>query len=112
MGHVAFAQATVVCLRIDGLDQIQIIDEAGTHQIDFPEPAYSLDLGTNPTYDTDTLRIAYTSMVTPHTVYDYNWRQGTLTSLKVQEIPGGYDAGEYVTERLQVTARDGSLVYR
>ena len=41
--------ATVVCLRIDGLDQIQIIDEAGTHQIDFPEPAYSLDLGTNPT---------------------------------------------------------------
>ena len=87
MGHVAFAQATVVCLRIDGLDQIQIIDEAGTHQIDFPEPAYSLDLGTNPTYDTDTLRIAYTSMVTPHTVYDYNWRQGKLTSLKVQEIP-------------------------
>ena len=110
MGHVAFAQVTVVCLRIDGLDQIQIIDEAGTHQIDFPEPAYSLDLGTNPTYDTDTLRIAYTSMVNPHTVYDYNWRQGKLTSLKVQEIPGGYDAGDYVSERLQVTARDGSLV--
>ena len=110
MGHVAFAQATVVCLRIDGLDQIQIIDEAGTHQVDFPEPAYSLDLGTNPTYDSDTLRIAYTSMVTPHTVYDYNWRQGKLTSLKVQEIPGGYDAGDYVSERLQVTARDGSLV--
>ena len=110
MGHVAFASATVVCLRIDGLDQIQIIDDAGAHQIEFPEPAYSLDLGTNPTYDTDTLRIAYTSMVTPHTVYDYNWQQAKLTSLKVQEIPGGYDAGEYVSERLQVTARDGSLV--
>lgn len=110
MGHVAFASATVVCLRIDGLDQIQIIDDAGAHQIEFPEPAYSLDLGTNPTYDTDTLRIAYTSMVTPHTVYDYNWRQAKLISLKVQEIPGGYDAGEYVSERLQVTARDGSLV--
>ena len=50
-------------------------------------------------------------MVTSHTVYDYNWRQGTLTSLKVQEIPGGYDAGEYVSERLQVTARDGSLLH-
>ena len=110
MGHVAFANATVVCLRIDGLDQIQIIDEAGSHQIEFPEPAYSLDLGTNPSYDTDTLRIAYTSMVTPHTVYDYDWRQAKLTSLKVQDIPGGYDAGEYVSERLEVTARDGSLV--
>ena len=110
MGHVAFANATVVCLRIDGLDQIQIIDETGTHQIEFPEPAYSLDLGTNPSYDTDTLRIAYTSMVTPHTVYDYDWRQAKLTSLKVQDIPGGYDAGEYVSERLEVTARDGSLV--
>jgi oligopeptidase B len=110
MGHVAFASATVICLRVDGLDQIQIMDETGSHQIEFPEPAYSLDLGTNPTYDTNTLRIAYTSMVTPHTVYDYDWRQAKLTSLKVQEIPGGYDAEEYISERLQVTARDGSLV--
>ena len=31
-------------------------------------------------------------------------------SLKVQEIPSGYDAAQYVTERLMITARDGQQV--
>lgn len=110
MEHVAFANALVVCLRIDGLDHIQIISDGERHQIEFPEPAYSLDLGTNPNYQSQTLRISYTSMVTPHTVFDYDLRTRTLDTLKVQEIPGGYNAEEYVSERLLVTARDGSVV--
>ncbi len=110
MGHVAFADALVVCLRIDGLDQIQIVDDSGTHLIEFPEPAYSLDLGTNPNYQTNTLRLAYTSMVTPHTVFDYHWQTKSLSRLKVQEVPGGYEASDYVSERLQVMARDGVSV--
>ena len=110
MQHTAFADAVVVGLRIDGLDQLQILSESGTSQIEFPEPAYSLDLGTNPNYETHTVRIGYTSMVTPHTVFDYHWPSGRLTTLKVQEIPGGYDANDYVSERLEVTARDGVKV--
>ncbi|MFX5926119.1 hypothetical protein ABTE83_19435, partial [Acinetobacter baumannii] len=35
---------------------------------------------------------------------------GTLTTLKVQEIPSGYDASRYATERLRITARDGTMV--
>ena len=110
MGHVAFADALVVCLRINGLDQIQIVSGDDSHIIEFPEPAYSVDLGTNPNYRTSTLRLAYTSMVTPHTVFDYDWQTKALTSLKVQEIPGGYEASDYVSERLQVIARDGTHV--
>ncbi len=110
MDHVAFADAVVVCLRIDGLDQIQIVSDAGIKQIEFPEPAYSLDLGTNPNYRSQVLRIAYTSMVTPHTVFDYHWSKDELVTLKVQEIPGGYSTEDYVSERLEVTARDGARV--
>ena len=110
MGHVAFADALIVCLRINGLDQVQIVDNSGSHLIEFPEPAYSVDLGTNPNYRTNALRLVYTSMVTPHTVFDYHWQTKSLTRLKVQEIPGGYEASDFVSERRQVIARDGAQV--
>ena len=110
VGHVAFADAVVVCLRIDGLDQIQILSATGTQQVNFPEPAYSLDLGTNPNYHSHTLRIAYTSMVTPQTVFDYHWQTDSLKTLKVQEIPGSFDPSDYISQRLEVEARDGSNV--
>ena len=110
MGHVAFAEALIVCLRINGLDQVQIVDNSGSHLIEFPEPAYSVDLGTNPNYRTNALRLAYTSMVTPHTVFDYHWQTKSLMRLKVQEIPGGYEASDFVSERRQVIARDGAQV--
>jgi oligopeptidase B len=56
------------------------------------------------------LRLAYQSMVTPSTVYDYDVASGGLEQLKQQEIPSGYDATQYVTERVTVEARDGTMV--
>ncbi len=49
-------------------------------------------------------------MVTPTTVYDYHPESGALEVLKVQEIPSGYDASQYATERLMIEARDGAKV--
>ena len=49
-------------------------------------------------------------MVTPVTVYDYHPGERRLEVLKVQEIPSGYDASHYRTERLMVAARDGKQV--
>jgi oligopeptidase B len=49
-------------------------------------------------------------MVTPTTVYDYHPESGELEVLKVQEIPSGYDASQYATERLMIEARDGTKV--
>jgi oligopeptidase B len=49
-------------------------------------------------------------MVTPDTVFDYHLADGRLETLKVQEIPSGYDPAQYVTERVMITARDGAKV--
>ncbi len=99
--------------REDGLDQIAIhrydAPTAG-QRIAFPEASYTAGLGDNPEYDQTILRLGYESMVTPGTVYDYDTATATLTALKVQEIPSGYDAGKYRTERLKIAARDGTLV--
>jgi oligopeptidase B len=56
-------------------------------------------------------------MVTPTTVYDYHPAEDRLETLKVTEIPSGYDPGLYASERLMLPARDGrqvpvSIVYR
>ncbi|MFM6852865.1 MAG: prolyl oligopeptidase family serine peptidase, partial [Sphingopyxis sp.] len=64
----------------------------------------------NPEYHTRTLRLGYESMVTPGTVYDYDVATRALTTLKVQDVPSGYDASQYATQRLMLPARDGTLV--
>ena len=99
--------------REDGLDQIDIYrydPGIAPQRIVFPEASYAAGLGDNPEYDMPVIRLGYESMVTPGTVYDYEVATGKLTTLKVQEIPSGYDAGKYATERLRIKARDGTEV--
>lgn len=97
--------------RIDGLDHVRLIDLAGeSSYVSFPESAYTAHLDTNPEFQTDTLRLEYSSMVTPTTVFDYHIALGELEVRKVQQLPSGYDAAEYVTDRMLATARDGEQV--
>ncbi|MEO1730652.1 MAG: S9 family peptidase [Pseudomonadota bacterium] len=99
--------------RLNGLDQVQIRDYAApteTKPIAFPEASYNAGLSNNPEYDQAKLRLAYESMVTPDSVYDYDVASASLELLKQQEIPSGYDKSLYVTERLEVEARDGTMV--
>ena len=106
--------------RLNGLDQVQIRyydDPARVETIDFPEEAYSAGTGNNPEWKMDRIRLTYESPVTPDTVYDYHVASRKLETLKVQEIPSGFDPSLYKVERLEVRARDGamvpvSLVYR
>ncbi len=116
-GHLCLKDYVIVVERIDGLDQIRICTDADDdHFIAFPDAAYSASLGSNPEYETHTLRLHYESMVTPGTVYDYNIANRTLVTRKVQEIPTGYDPSRYATRRLMAKGRDGvdipiSVVY-
>ncbi|HTG38432.1 S9 family peptidase [Sphingomonas sp.] len=98
--------------REDGLDQVELhrYDGGAPTRIGFPEASYVAGLGDNPEYAVQTLRLGYESMVTPGTVYDYDVATGALEVLKVQEIPSGYDPAKYATERVKITARDGTEV--
>ena len=118
-GVTTFAGFFVVEGRERGLDQIEVHSYSGGpgKRIPFPEASYTASLDENPEYDVSKLRIAYESMVTPDTVSEYDVKTGKAAVLKVQEIPSGYDPSNYVTERVEITARDGtrvpvSVVYR
>ncbi|WP_188054107.1 S9 family peptidase [Sphingosinithalassobacter sp. CS137] len=111
-GVTPFADFFVVEGRADGLDQVELhwYDGRPPRRLEFPEASYVAGAGDNPEYAIEVLRLGYESMVTPGTVFDYHLADDRLETLKVQEIPSGYDPAKYATERLKITARDGTPV--
>ena len=86
-------------------------------EISFPEPVYAAQAHVNREFGTSVFRYSYQSLVSPASVYEYDVAGGGSTLLKQQEVPGGFDASRYGSERVWVTAADGvripvSLVYR
>jgi oligopeptidase B len=78
---------------------------------------YAASPGGTPDYESTTYRYSYQSFLTPPSVFDYDTITATSTLLKRQEVLGGYDPAQYVSERLWATARDGvkvplSIVYK
>ncbi len=114
-----FRDFIVINERKDGLVKLRVrsLKDNSEHYLDFGEPAYTANFGANPEYNSTNLRYGYTSLTTPFSTYDYNMVTKVKTLKKQQEVLGGYDPKEYVTERLYATAKDGtkvpiSLVYK
>jgi oligopeptidase B len=90
---------------------------AGPRDIRFPDPAYAAFSEINRDFNATQFRYAYQSLVRPSSVFLYDVTTGESTLLKQQEVPGGFDASRYQSERLWFRAHDGtevpvSLVYR
>jgi oligopeptidase B len=118
-GVEEFRDFVVLTERKNGLVTLRVrpIAGDGEHYIDFGEPTYAAGMGTNPEYNSQHVRYTYTSLTTPGSVYDYNMATKEKKLMKQQEVMGGYNAADYVTERLFANAQDGtrvpiSLVYK
>jgi oligopeptidase B len=114
-----FKDFAVLSEREAGVPQLRVYDfrTKSSHRISFPEVAYHASLLANPEFDADTVRLSYTSFVTPTSVYSYNPATKERTLLKQTEVPGGFDSANYQSERIEATASDGakvpiSLVYK
>ncbi len=111
LGAVGFRDFVVVATREHGLVQIRLhYDDGRIVAVPWPEAAYAAGLASNLDYATDRVRLRYSSMVTPASVIDFHPADGRMETLKVQEIPSGYDRTRYRTERLEATAPDGARV--
>lgn len=118
-GFTVFKDHLVISELKEGLMNIRIMNQQdkSEHYLQFDEPAYLASVGANPDFNTNILRFNYTSMITPGSVYDYNMDTKTKELKKQNEVVGGYDKSNYVTERAFATARDGkrvpvSIVYK
>ncbi|MGE3727665.1 MAG: S9 family peptidase [Candidatus Sericytochromatia bacterium] len=82
----------------------------------FPENHFALWPAAEQDHDGNLLRVGYSSMLTPPSVFDIDLNTQELALKKQSPVPG-YDAGRYVTERIYATAPDGvrvpvSLIYK
>ncbi len=117
-GIEIFKEYLVLNERVKGISCIRVMPWDGEdHYIDFNEDAYSSETSVNLEFDTNILRLTFTSMTTPNTVYDYNMETRELEVKKQMEVIGDFDSNNYSSERLMVKARDGkeipvSVVYR
>lgn len=114
-----FADYMVLAERTNGLVRLRVCshDMGKNHYISFDEPAYTASLEDNPDFNSKVFRYNYTSLTTPYSLYEYHMETRAQILLKQREIPGGYNARNYVTERLWAPAPDGvkvpiSIVYR
>ncbi|HET7303931.1 MAG TPA: S9 family peptidase [Segeticoccus sp.] len=118
LGVEAFADHAVVSLRREGLTAVRILprdDSAASgfgpaHDLAFEEPVYTVATGSNPQYHQPALQLVFESLVTPRSVFDYDFATRELALLKRQEVLGGYDPADYVERREWATAPDGTKV--
>jgi oligopeptidase B len=114
-----FKDFAVVTEKTKAVNNIRMYDfrTGKWNSMTFPEPVYTASGSGNAEYDTHVFRYQYTSMITPQSISDYDMDTHKSTLLKQQEVLGGYDPTQYVSERLWATARDGvkvplSIVYK
>ncbi|TFC50421.1 MULTISPECIES: S9 family peptidase [unclassified Cryobacterium] len=115
----AFRDFVVVEYRKDGLTRVAYATKrgGGLTEITFDEELFSVGTGGNPEWNQPTIRLGYTSFVTPSTVYDYVVATGELRLLKQQPVLGHYDPTLFEQRREWAVAADGtrvpiSIVYR
>lgn len=113
-----FRSHYVLTERFNGLRRLTVTDRAtnNSHEIQFPDPAFVVDLGRNEMFNLPYLRYNYESLNRPDSVYDYDFAQKTSLLRKRRETPN-LDPDQYISERIWAKARDGtkipvSLVYK
>jgi oligopeptidase B len=116
-GHLAIGQ------RMEGLTQLRVVllDDAADnglgddYVVELHDEVHTVGAGGNPEFHQPTLRLGYTTLVDPPSVYDFDVRTRELTLLKQTPVlpgPDGtpYDATRYAQSREWATASDGTRV--
>jgi oligopeptidase B len=113
---LAFETHVVLGRRVDGLAGVSVLTRSADGSlgapvdIAFDEPISTTYVGDTPDYRSPVVRLQYTSMVTPASVYDYVLASGELILRKQQPVLGGYDPSRYEQHREWAVADDGTRI--
>lgn len=117
-GVELFNDFLVLSEREQGQARFVVVNKNGERMnLEFDDPCYYAAIAMNPEPNVTHARIYYSSLTTPGSLYNVDLSTGKKTLLKQQKVLGDFNAQDYQSERLMVSARDGvkvpvSLVYR
>jgi oligopeptidase B len=117
----AYRDFVVIGHRRNGLTGVHIVPRDGSGDfgrgwdVDFAEPLYTVGSSPGSEYDTPLVRLSYTSLVTPNSIYDYRVADRELILRKVIPVldhptRGPYRPQDYVQVREWATAGDGTQI--
>ncbi|MEI6475347.1 MAG: hypothetical protein WCO75_08130, partial [Planctomycetota bacterium] len=108
---VAFNSGIAVLERVDANPRVRIMPWSGGDGTVVPadESAYAMTFGENMDAANTSVRIGYTSMVTPRTTIDVDLATAARTVRKVQPVIG-YERAKYETARAWAPSRDGKRI--
>ncbi len=117
----AYADQVVLGLRRDGLTAVHVIprvdggDLGSGWDIEFDEPLFTVSAISGRDYVSPAVRLHYTSMITPDSIYDYRIADRELILRKVTPVldhptKGPYRPEDYEQRREWATAADGTRI--
>ena len=110
-GFALFNGAIAVAERANANASVRIVPAGGGPGtvVAVEEQAYAMTLGDNPDPANTSVRVDFTTMVTPHTTIDVGLATGERTVRKVRPVIG-YDRSLYETARVWAPSRDGKRI--
>ena len=107
-----FNDYIVIQEKENGLTQLRVYDlkKKTAKKIPPIEETYTLSIGNNHEMDSKNVRIGYSSMTTPSSVYDVDLDTFDRKLMKQQEVLGPFEVANYKSERQWAKAQDGTLV--
>ncbi len=121
-GLELFHQYAVITERQRGqisfkVHPINAINSQQQYPLHFDDPCYFACLADNPEPDSSVVRLYYSSLTTPASLFEFDLQNGQRKLLKQERVMGDFSIENYRSERLFIDARDGvkvpiSIVYR
>ena len=100
----------VVNKKIQGVTKIYVYDEKEVvKMINLEEEVYSAS-GILPTYDSEFVRVKYSSLITPTSILEYDFPENKIYERKVQRLNFEYVKEEYKYKMIHARAKDDELI--
>ena len=112
-GLEVFNEFLVIVERKNGLKKFKLypFESREEQYIEFDEETYSLGLGLNDEYYTNTLYYSYNSMTTPSSVYQYDMMTGERVLWHQKEVLApNFVPENYSSKRIWARANDGTMI--
>ncbi len=89
---------------------VHALTDNAEHIINFEEDAYTLAIEPLFDFETNTMRVRYSSPAQPQQIIDYTMDTRQKHVRKIQKIPCGHNPDDYRVQRIEIKAKDGAMI--